>query len=63
MWKKKEEDDTGIGEFCMECGKTKWWNKVNGRVDNREYGKEHKLDILQPYTDGQFEKFYGNQGK
>lgn len=48
-------------ERCKQCGYTKSYNKVNDRVNNVEYLKDHVKDFAQPTgpTANVFEEVYG----
>lgn len=48
-------------ERCKQCGYQKKYNKVEGRVNNVEYLKDHVRDFAQPTgpTAHIFKQFYG----
>lgn len=48
-------------EVCKQCGYKKKYNKVQGRVNNTEYLRDHVRDFAQPTgsTAEIFERFYG----
>lgn len=55
----------GIKERCRECGKQMYYNKKDGKIDNKLYGRCHFRDILQPagQMKGLFEEIYGRDGQ
>lgn len=56
------EDKTIICEVCILCNNKKVYNKVElGRIDSKEYMKEHARDFVQPNgkTGKLFEQLYG----
>ena len=49
-------------ERCVKCSKKVVYHKdANGRIDNKQYARDHIRDILQPFGDTAklFEKVYG----
>lgn len=57
------EDKHAIWEKCEICGKRFKWNKVNGRVSNKEYLKVHLRDFAQNFgaTKRVFNKIYNEE--
>lgn len=58
------EYDEAISERCRQCGKRVIYNKKDGRIDNKLYGKYHYRDILQPSGEMEelFYEIYGKEG-
>lgn len=64
IWEVLNETKQGTLEQCSTCGKRKGFDKNKGKeYDRHIYSKEHKTDFLQPFTDGNFERIYGNVNK
>jgi len=66
-FRKVNENKDGIVEICVEC-KFRLITKKDsscGRIDNRKYLQEHKLDTLQPFgrTGKLFRKYYGDDAQ
>lgn len=62
LFKKTHEDAQGTREECLTCGKVETYQKFSdGRINNAKWAKDHKLDLLQPFTDGNFERIYGTK--
>ena len=59
----KAEDDSVIVEKCKLCGEEKRYNKVEGKIDNKAYLKDHARDFCQPSgrTGDLFNKLYGSK--
>jgi hypothetical protein len=56
------EDERVIAEQCNRCGMKKTYNKAEkGRVETKEYVKDHIRDFAQPNgrTGKLFEQLYG----
>ena len=49
-------------EVCKLCGFKKRYRKIQERINNTEYLKDHARDFCQPggRTDKLFQRFYGN---
>lgn len=63
-WKIVGENGESIVEVCVECKERKVYRKDSkGRVDNREYLKEHVRDTAQPtgVTSKIFNRFYSTK--
>lgn len=48
-------------EVCRNCGKKVIYNRRDGRIDNDQYRRDHKRDILQSRGKDKrlFKKIYG----
>lgn len=57
----EHSSETEQVEHCRICGLRKVYKKISGRVNNREYLKDHTRDFAQPHgpTDQIFQRFYG----
>ena len=64
-FEQKFEDETGIGEVCMYCGKKVWYGKnEEGEIHNDKYLADHVRDFCQPTgrTAKIFYEIYGKSG-
>ena len=54
-------DDRFQVEKCVYCGKKVIYRLIDGRVDNKQYGRDHYRSILQPVGPSQrmFKRIYG----
>jgi len=50
-------------EKCSICGSVKRYKTVKGKMDNRQYLKDHARDFCQPNgaTNAVFQKYYGKK--
>ena len=58
------EDESLIAERCIQCGKRESYRKIDGRIDNPKYLRDHIRDFLQPSgpTENLFWHVYGRAG-
>lgn len=43
------DNEEMVKERCSFCHRQVYYNKVNGRIDNKKFYEEHFRDFLQPY--------------
>lgn len=57
------EDSTVMSQVCKLCGEKKRYRKINDKINNVEYLKDHIRDFAQPggATDKVFQRFYGKK--
>jgi len=58
------DNDEVVKEVCTFCGKKNYFNKYDGRIDNKRYADAHLRDFLQPQggTRALYLKIYGTMG-
>lgn len=58
------DNEEVVKERCTFCNKIIYFNKFNGRIDDRRYADAHLRDFLQPQgaTKELYLKIYGNAG-
>lgn len=57
------EDSTVVAQVCKICGEKKGYKKIEGKIDNVAYLKDHARDFAQPggASDKVFQRFYGKK--
>lgn len=58
------DNEEVVKERCTFCNKLNYFNKFDGRIDNRRYADAHLRDFLQPQgaTRELYLKIYGTAG-
>lgn len=53
-----------LKEVCINCGKPVYYNKIGGRIDDKQYMRDHRRDWTQPFTKehGNYLKMFGTAG-
>lgn len=58
------EDESCQAERCHFCGKTALYRKIDGKIDNVKYLRDHVRNFVQPFgaSHGLFLHIYGSEG-